>query len=340
MATTTGIGLTYDYGQGDGSFIGREDLADVMYNIDPYDTPLVSMTGVGKATAIIHAWPEDILTATATAGSGEGADFSADNLEVPTRQSNITQIWRKDVLISGSELSVANAGISNMYQYQIVKALKEVKRNMEVSAWQIAASASGAGTGTARAMKSIYLFLSGTGEAGGQNAFFVDSTALGGAGTGAATSVTETPYNGLLEKIYAAGGDPHDTFCSPNTKRQLSAFTANSQSRVVAATDRQLVAPVDIYMSDYGQQNIWVDRWIPQTTATATADAVANSSLYVLDRTRVRFAYLRRPRHIPLAAGGDSVRGIVVTEATLEVINTVASHCAHGRLFGIASTTT
>jgi hypothetical protein len=44
----------------------REDLADVIYNISPTDTPFQSSVGRTKATAVYHEWQTDSLAAATT----------------------------------------------------------------------------------------------------------------------------------------------------------------------------------------------------------------------------------------------------------------------------------
>ena len=44
----------------------REDLTDVIYDISPTDTPIMSSIGKTKATAINHEWQTDSLAAATT----------------------------------------------------------------------------------------------------------------------------------------------------------------------------------------------------------------------------------------------------------------------------------
>lgn len=44
---------------------GREDLADIIYNISPTDVPFQSNIGRGKATAVLHEWQTDSLASAA-----------------------------------------------------------------------------------------------------------------------------------------------------------------------------------------------------------------------------------------------------------------------------------
>ncbi len=41
----------------------REDLSDVIYNISPTDTPIMSSIGKTKATGVYHEWQTDSLAA-------------------------------------------------------------------------------------------------------------------------------------------------------------------------------------------------------------------------------------------------------------------------------------
>jgi hypothetical protein len=43
----------------------REDLADVIYNISPVETPFISNAGKGTATQTNHEWQTDALEAAA-----------------------------------------------------------------------------------------------------------------------------------------------------------------------------------------------------------------------------------------------------------------------------------
>ena len=52
----------------------REDLTDMIYNIDPYDTPFLTAIGTGNATAITHQWQTDALRAPGVNAVIEGND--------------------------------------------------------------------------------------------------------------------------------------------------------------------------------------------------------------------------------------------------------------------------
>ncbi len=89
----------------------REDLSDVIYNISPTDTPIMSSIGKSKATGVYHEWQTDALAAATTSNAlVEGADASAADLSPTTRIGNYTQIVGKTVQISGTLEAVDKAG--------------------------------------------------------------------------------------------------------------------------------------------------------------------------------------------------------------------------------------
>ena len=54
----------------------REDLADIIYNISPTETPFMSGVGKTKATNTLHQWQTDALSAVAANAQAEGATIT------------------------------------------------------------------------------------------------------------------------------------------------------------------------------------------------------------------------------------------------------------------------
>ena len=57
----------------------REDLADIIYNISPSDTPFMSGVGKNKATSTTHSWQTDTLTAVAANAKAAPSQKNAVN---------------------------------------------------------------------------------------------------------------------------------------------------------------------------------------------------------------------------------------------------------------------
>lgn len=335
MAVNAGLLSTYDIGFAAGSG-NREDLLDVIINIDPWDTPLFTNSPKTVAAHTTHEWQTDILAATSTAGAVEGDDFGTGaTLSARTRRSNITQIFRKDFIVSNTQRAVNPAGVSDEYSYQVGKALKEIARNIEIRALAASGASATASEGSPRVFANLQDFIV-TGTAG--NARHVEDPEIGGTGTaGGSSALREVAFNGELELIFADGGNPDSIYASPRSKRRISqgfgnANFAGNGRYSIAQVDKKIVNSVDVYDSDFGMVKIILDRWVPQATGTASADLVGN--LYFIETSMVRFAFLRPIRHVPLPPVGDAARAMVLGELTLEVGNPQAL----GRIFAINTT--
>jgi len=332
MATIGDVG-TYFYGFAAGDRVNREDLLDLITNLDPWDTPWVSQAPKVRASHVSHEWLTDTLPATSTAGAIEGDEYALDTDTQAERCENVTQIFRRDVAATETQRSVNPAGFRDAYAYSVQKATKAIARNIEVTVLGDLTTASG-GSAVGRVLRSF--------QHSGASAvcpFMITATAggtvntldlgTGSTGAGLSSALTESDYNTLLETVYTNGGNPESTFVSPAIKRVISGFTSNAtgsfNTRNVAAVEKRAVAAIDIYDSDFGLQQLVLDRWVPQATdgASSTADAADyyTGRVFIFERAKNRLAWLRPVQHIILGKSGDSIRGIVVGEVTLAAHN-------------------
>ena len=109
----------------------REDLSDIIYNISPTDTPFMSGIGKTKATNTKYEWQTDSLGAVAANAAVEGAAISYGSLTSTTREFDYTQISTKAIQVTGTDDAVNTAGRNTELAYQVAKAAKEIKRDME-----------------------------------------------------------------------------------------------------------------------------------------------------------------------------------------------------------------
>jgi hypothetical protein len=112
----------------------REDLSDVIFRIDPTDTPFMTGIEKAKASAVNHEWQTQALAAANTANAQlEGDDAAADATTPTVRLGNICQISRKVPQVSGTQQAVEHAGRDNEMAYQEMLKGLELKRDMEMS---------------------------------------------------------------------------------------------------------------------------------------------------------------------------------------------------------------
>src|SRR6185312_3038126 len=134
----------------------REDLTDVIYRIDPTDTPFMSSIPKAKAKAVNHEWQTQALaTASTTNAQLEGDDAIADSATATVRLGNIAQIARKVPQVTNTQQVVDHAGRGSEMAYQEMLKGKELKRDMESSFIGVnVAKASGSDT-VVRRMASV-----------------------------------------------------------------------------------------------------------------------------------------------------------------------------------------
>lgn len=288
-----------------------DDLSNVIYNIDPTDTPGLSGFETTNATAVLHEWQTDSLaSASATNYVEEGLDATTDTATATVRLSNTCQISDKVPRVSGTQQAVLKAGRGDELEYQIAKRAKELKRDMETQIFANNAEVTGS-SGTPRELGGIPAWLTSNLSEG---ASAVTSTGTGdNARTdGTNRAFTEDMLKTVLRSCWDNGGDPDMIMVGAFNKQQMSTFTGNA-TREVNAGEKQLYASIDIYSSDFGELQIMPNRFI---------DA---NYCFILQMDMFAVAYLRQFQLQNLAKTGDSERRQLLVEYTLEVRNQKSS---------------
>lgn len=296
----------------------REDLLDLVTNIDPWDTPFFSSAPKGRSNSANHNWLCDALAATSTAGYVEGGDFNAADLTPRKRLQNITQIFRKDMVVSDTQRSENPAGVRDEYEYQVMLAMKEIARNIEATVFKISnSSATGAVTGTqaGRTMKGIRGF-----EGDGLTLFNASAT------------ISTAQIVSAHQTMHINGADPDTLFLSPANKKTLIDVMVNGANvnvRNVAASEAVFIANIDVFESPFGRLAMVSDRFIPTSTATS-----ASAAWFLGERSKARLAFLRPIQHVPLAKTGDATKGMVRGELTLELLHPSSWGAGTGNING------
>ena len=304
----------------------REDLADVIYDISPQDTPIMSSIGKGKATAVYHEWQTDALASANTANAAvEGADASAATLTPTTRIGNYTQIVQKTTQVSGTLESVDKAGRKSEKAYQLAKASAELKRDIEAIITANQGRDAGSST-TARKMGSLLSWIKTNTNKGSGTTAGADPTTIGVSTRTDGTTRTfqESMLKDVVQKVFTSGGTPSLLVVSPALKQVVSGFTGLAQHRYNsnATGDITILAGADLYASDFGVISIVPNRFM------RTRDAL------VLDPEYASLNYLRPFQTNDLARTGDSEKTQILAELTLEVKN----EAAHGGVFDLSAT--
>ena len=298
----------------------REDLTDVIYDISPQDTPIMSSIGKGNARAVYHEWQTDSLAAATTANAQvEGADATDASVSPTTRLGNYTQIVSKTIRVSGTLESVDKAGRKSEKAYQMAKASAELKRDIETIITANQGQTAGNAT-TARKMGSLLSWIKTNSSVNGTSVTGVDPTTIGVSTRtdGSTRTFTEALLKDVVQQVFVSGGTPTLAVMRPALKQKISSFTGISQHRIntQGSGDVTILAGADLYQSDFGVLQLVPDRFMRSS----------DREVLVLDPEYAGLSYLRPFQTTDLAITGDSQRSQILAELTLEMRN----EAAHG----------
>ena len=111
----------------------REDLVDVISNVDYEETPFVSRIGRAEATALLHQWQKDSYNAATTTTQLEGLAFTEETPNLTSVLTNVTVIQKRNATVTGTVEAISKAGRASEMAYQVVKKGVELRRDMEAT---------------------------------------------------------------------------------------------------------------------------------------------------------------------------------------------------------------
>ncbi len=293
----------------------REDLSDVIYNVDPYETPFLTGIGRSEADSTKFEWQTQALAAASTDNAVlEGDDATTDATTATVRRYNYCQIQDKVARVSGTQRAVNTAGRKDELAYQVYLKTLELRRDMEKAVVGLnTASAVGDAT-TPRKLGSVLSWIA-TNDV-------IDTTDTGavsptGDGTDTRTDGTQRALTEALLKLafkncWDNGGDPDCVMVGSFNKQVISGFTGGA-TKTKEIDDRTLVAAIDYYESDFGIVEVIPNRFM------RTRDCL------VLQKDMWEAAFLRPVHTVELAKTGDSDRRQLIVEWTLQASNEKAS---------------
>jgi hypothetical protein len=290
----------------------REDLSDMIYRIDPTDTPFISGVDREKATGVKHEWQTQALAAASSANAVlEGDDAVTDAATATVRLYNYCQISDKVGRVSGTQQAVDHAGRDSEYDYQYMLKGLELKRDMEKTVLENKPSVAGAAA-TARETAGIGAWI-GTNDdfpGDGGSPSPIDGTDARSDGT--VRAFTEAQLKNVLQLCWTSGGKPDTIMVGGFNKQVFSTFTGRA-TPTEDTKAKKIVATVDAYESDFGTVKVVANRFMR-----------ARDCL-VLQMDMWAIAYLRKFVKHDLAKTGDSDRFQILSEYTLVSRNEKAS---------------
>ena len=283
MPTVSGTLKTFDQ-------VGkREDVEDIIYDISPTDTPMLTSIGTSTAGATLHQWLQDSLAPVATNANVEGADAGTASTVTQTTKTANTQIFDKVVQVSGTAEAVGTYGRTSDLAYAIAKAGKEIKRDIEHSFVGAGQAGTAGNSSTARQLTS----------AANQISAATTNTA------GSNRALAESLILDVAQKVYEKGGDATQMQVTPSHSVTVAGLATASGRQRDFGSSTTVVNAVDILVTPFGTLSVVPNRLLDANTAL------------ILDTEYWSRAVLRPMQTVVLAKTGDSDKRQMLTELTL-----------------------
>jgi len=269
----------------------REDLLDVLRNLTPTDYQLITGLGTSTASQIRHETLIKTLNAVKTNAMIEGADATYFALTNPTRLANYTQIFTQGYQVTDTERAVNSAAFNDRFSLEATDAMRMIKADMEYAVMR-GSLVSGSGT-AARQLRGV------------KNSLSLVTNQSG-------ISLTEKILNDYFNWVWDNGTEVNAVYAPMYIKRKIAAFTGGSTVKNSEVTDRRLINSVDVYEADAAKMvKLFAHRYV-------TISSDTNYDIVGLNEDLWKIAYLRKPAITAMPKTGDSTKGNIVAEATLE----------------------
>ena len=145
----------------------KEDVSDIIVNIAPQETQLINKFGKTTATAMNHEWLSDTLRPAQVNKNLEKADFTTVEATPRRRMGNYQQHFMAGYMVTDAQEAVLKHGVKSEISYQMVKASKEIARDMELAVMQNSTKLRGAANtaGQEGVMGGVRYFAGGLAQA-------------------------------------------------------------------------------------------------------------------------------------------------------------------------------
>jgi len=316
---------------------GREDLSDLISNVDAKSTVFTSMAKKGKKPGnAVMGWQMDKYETAVATGTVDGLDVDMTSSGDGSRENpatnralaqNYVQIFRRHFRISSlaNEIQVV-AGVKSELANGIAKKLVELKRDMEITFLNDADAQIDNGS-NAYLTKALGSFLHVNGTGGGASDITVDTgfrcTAIKTAATG---SLAEGDVQDNLGQLFTATGTirDYDMILGSTLKRVFTSFTQSatgSNDRLAIKTFNQeasaksYINVVDVFEGDFGRLRLH-----PSNFVAVSGSAVAYRG-YIIPFELAEIRYGKLPQIKELQDNGGGPARLVEAVAALVIHN-------------------
>ena len=288
----------------------KEQLADVIYRIDPDETPIFSALKKETSNGIFTEWQvQELAAASGTNYVNEGADASIGTPTATSRLGNYHQSSVAAVAVSKTLDAVEKAGRDKELAYQKVLKSLELRRDIEKSIGDTDVARDGSDP---RKSASLSCWIT-NGSVGATGAFAT------GNGTDAVTggndrALTLQLIEDGMQAAWEDGGNPKMLIASATNRANFSNLTAssnlvNNQVNMTQAKEVTYVGSTSVFLTDFG------------TLEVAPSRFLGNDRVFMIDPDFASLCTIngRNFAENQIAPTGDAEKFQIVTEWALKV---------------------
>lgn len=268
------------------------DLTKEISLIHPLDTPLMTyLMGKGQyenGLSNIVTWREKTLDTTSDISFAEGSETDAFQSTQRAEKSNVMEIFKKAVSVSGTAQASKIVGINDLLAEEVNDRMVEMKVQIE-KALVNGTRNDGSASPYVRKMQGLLGF------AHADNIIKADSFM--------------PSFQTFARKLWENGLGTNEYICMINADMKEEMDDFYKSSYIYNAPTSEFGIVVHRVNTNYGVVNVILNRHMPVDKAV------------MFDPKFVRLSFLRKPFFESLAKTGDSVKAQVITETTLKVLN-------------------
>lgn len=301
----------------------REQLADVIYRIDPDETPIFSALKKETSNGIFTEWQvQELAAASATNYVNEGADASVVAPTATSRLGNYHQISVKAVAVSKTLDAVEKAGRDREVAYQKVLKSLELRRDIEKAIGDTNVARSGADP---RKSASLITWIT-NGDAPGDMAFATGDGTDTADLVGTARALTLAQIETAMQAAWTDGGSPKIMACSAANRANFSDLSASgnlvsNDVNMTQAKEVTYVGSTSVFLTDFG------------TLEVAPSRFMGDDKVFLIDPDFAALCTIngRNFAENEIAPTGDAEKFQIVTEWALKVL----APKAHAAVIGL-----
>lgn len=270
------------------------DISGKIYNLDPTDRPVTNMLDRIPVMSRQHDWQTRTLRARGTNAMFEGADFTFRNLSIPSRVTNVTQIFEDGVEVSRSlareKLYAAADPMRDQIDLRMIEQANDIEWNVINATFLTGATATAAKMRGLRASITTNV-----------------TNALG-------VTLSEQLFVDVLTNVWLGSGVAPDTvICGPFAQNKINGFSAQGATKWIDTTVREITNQVLVYNSSFASVKVVLCRDV-----TSAFNLTSGSELLFFNRAWNHQGVFEPTFLEPMPKIADAERMVMITEMTLQ----------------------